>query len=73
MQHFSQIAPRFLHFSAFNSIGNQLYNTMVVFKMCDSVPSVRYSSICNVLSNGDVIVTTVDREIFVVKIFSWLL
>ena len=23
--------------------------TMVVFKMCDSVPSVRYSSVCNVL------------------------
>ena len=30
-------------------IGNQLQNTMVVFKMHDSVPSVRYSSICNVL------------------------
>ena len=32
-----------------HSIGNQLENTMVVFKMRDSVPSVRYSSICNVL------------------------
>ena len=30
-------------------IGNQPYNTMVVFKMCDSVPSARYSSVCNVL------------------------
>ena len=25
-----------------DSIGNQLYNTTVVFKMCDSVPSARY-------------------------------
>ena len=32
-----------------NLIGNQLYNTMVVFKMRDSVPSVRYSCVCNVL------------------------
>ena len=32
-----------------HSIGNQLLNTMVVFKICDSVPSVRYSSVCDVL------------------------
>ena len=32
-----------------HSIGNQLYNMMVLFKMCDSVPSMRYSSVCNVL------------------------
>ena len=31
------------------SIGNQPWNTMVIFKMRDSVPSARYSSICNVL------------------------
>ena len=31
------------------SIGNQPENTMVVFKKCDSVPSARYSSVCNVL------------------------
>ena len=31
------------------SIGNQPWNTMVVFKMRDSVPSARYSSVCNVL------------------------
>ena len=31
------------------SIGNQPKNTMVVFKMRDSVPSARYSSVCNVL------------------------
>ena len=30
-------------------IGNQPYNMMVVFKMLDSVPSMRYSSIRNVL------------------------
>ena len=30
-------------------IGNQPSNTMVVFKMRDSVPSARYSSVCNVL------------------------
>ena len=30
-------------------IGNQQQNTIVVFKMHDSVPSVRYSSDCNVL------------------------
>ena len=30
-------------------IGNQTQNTMVVFNMCDSVPSSRYSIICNVL------------------------
>ena len=32
-----------------HSIANQPYNLMVVFKMRDSVPSARYSSICNVL------------------------
>ena len=32
-----------------HSIGNQLWNTMVVFKMRDSVPSARYSPVCNVL------------------------
>ena len=32
-----------------HSIGNQPQNTMVVFKMRDSVPSPRYSAICNVL------------------------
>ena len=32
-----------------HSIGNQLYNTMVVFKMRDIVPSARYYSVCNVL------------------------
>ena len=31
------------------SIGNQPWNTMVVFKMRDSVPSARYYSVCNVL------------------------
>ena len=31
------------------SIGNQLYNRMVLFKMRDSVPGVRYSDVCNVL------------------------
>ena len=31
------------------SIGNQPYNSMVVFKMCNSVPSTIYSIICNVL------------------------
>ena len=32
-----------------HSIGNPPQNTMVVFKMRDSVPSARYSPICNVL------------------------
>ena len=32
-----------------HSIGNQPYNTMVVFKMRDSLPSARYSSVCNVM------------------------
>ena len=32
-----------------HSIGNQPQNTMVVFKMSDSVPSARYPPICNVL------------------------
>ena len=36
----------------YSSIGNQAWNTMVVFKMCDSVPSARYSSVCNVLRLG---------------------
>ena len=31
------------------SIGNQPWNTMMVFKMRDSVPSASYSSVCNVL------------------------
>ena len=29
------------------SIGNQLYNLVVIFKMHDSVPNVRYFRICN--------------------------
>ena len=32
-----------------HSIENQPWNTMVVFKMRDSVPSARYSPVCNVL------------------------
>ena len=32
-----------------HSIGNPLQNKMVVFKMRDSVPSEKYSPICNVL------------------------
>ena len=32
-----------------HSIGKQPLNMMVVFKMRDSVPSARYSSVCNVL------------------------
>ena len=32
-----------------HSIRNQPKNTMVVFKMGDSVPSSRYSNVCNVL------------------------
>ena len=32
-----------------DSIGNQLSNMMVVFKMRGSVPSAKYSSVCNVL------------------------
>ena len=32
-----------------HSIGNQPLNTMVVFKKRDSVPSARYSSVCNAL------------------------
>ena len=32
-----------------HSIGNQPLNTMVVFKICDSVPSTRYPPICNIL------------------------
>ena len=32
-----------------HSIGNQPWNTTVVFKMRDSVPSQRYSPVCNVL------------------------
>ena len=30
-------------------IGNQPWNTMVVFKMRESVPTARYSPVCNVL------------------------
>ena len=32
-----------------HSIGNQSSKTMALFKMLDSVPSARYSSVCNVL------------------------
>ena len=32
-----------------HSIGNQLSNVMVVFRMRDRVPSARYSPVCNVL------------------------
>ena len=37
-----------------HSIGNQPYNTMVVFKMRDSVPSASYSSVCNVLRQWNI-------------------
>ena len=37
-----------------HSIGNQPQNTMVVFKMRDSVPSVSYSSVCNVLHQWNI-------------------
>ena len=40
---------RYLAMLYTHSIGNQPENTMVVLKMRDSVPSARYSSICNVL------------------------
>ena len=40
---------RFIAMLYTHSVGNQPWNTMVVFKMCDSVPSARYSSICNLL------------------------
>ena len=40
---------RIIAFLYTHLIGNQLQNTTVVFKMHDSVPSVRYSSVCNVL------------------------
>ena len=43
------ISAEGLHFSACHSIGNYPWNTMVMFKMGDSVPSARYSSVCNVL------------------------
>ena len=36
-----------------HSIGNQPYNMMAVFKTRDSVPSVRYSPICNVCVYGE--------------------
>ena len=47
-----------------HSIGNQPYkNTMVVFKMCDSVhvPSARYSSVCNVLCLWSISLITTYR------------
>ena len=34
------------------SIGNHPYNMMVVFKMCDSVPSARYSNLVIYCVNG---------------------
>ena len=37
-----------------HSIGNQPQNTMVVFKMRDSVPSASYSSVCNVLRQWNI-------------------
>ena len=37
-----------------HSIGNQPLNTMVVFKMRDSVPSTRYSRVCNVLRQWNI-------------------
>ena len=44
-----------------DSIGNQPWNTMVVFKMRDSVPSVRYSSVCNVLRLGRILLIPTYR------------
>ena len=37
-----------------HSIVNQLYNTIVVFKLGDIVPSASYSSVCNVLSQWSI-------------------
>ena len=40
---------RYIAMLYIHSIGNQPYNRMAVFKMCDSVSSARYYSVCNVL------------------------
>ena len=48
-----------------HSIGNQLYNTMVVFKIRDSVPSARYSRLCNVLSMENLIFNKVKMILLV--------
>ena len=42
-------------------IGNQPQNTMVVFKMHDSVPSASYSSICNVLRQWSILLIPTYR------------
>ena len=44
-----------------HSIGNQPWNTMVVFKMRDSVPSARYSSVCNVLRQWSILLIPTYR------------
>ena len=40
---------RYIAMLCTDSIGNLSYNMMVVFKMCDSVPTAIYSSVRNVL------------------------
>ena len=50
--YFAWCTPELCYYGAMlytHSIGNQPQNTMVVFKMHDSVPSPRYSPVCNVL------------------------
>ena len=62
-----------------HSIGTQLYNTKVVFKMRDSVPSVRCSSVCNVFVYGEsrlslLIVSTdynFDNYLFVIYYYNY--
>ena len=44
------------------SIGNQPWNTMVVFKMRDSVPSASYSSVCNVLRQWSISLIPILKE-----------
>ena len=43
-----------------HSIGNPLQNPMVVFKLRDSVPSARYSPICNVLRQWKTSLTPIN-------------
>ena len=44
-----------------HSIGNPPLNTMVVFKMRDSVPNARYSPICNVLRQWKTLLIPIYR------------
>ena len=63
--HLGVLGLRYIAMLYTHSIRNQPCNTMVVFKMRDSVPSARYSSVCvNGESGSSLLIESTDSMIY---------